>query len=217
MTTIDGSIDINQDEDDYEDTMARILADEAHIKHMQESTILLQEERHDLERTYDIFKVPEMYIDQPFDKCNYSYSSPSSDYHHDFALFMASRLGDDVAVTHALQEGKELNFRNYQVTMTETPCKYTIDWVPFHSTGQTALHVAYHNLEIIGLLISYGFSCEATDARGQLPEDIALSQRYKEEYKRLMYKRKNVQRKRVLDKIEKENAMKKIKGNSTMS
>ena len=129
---------------------------------------------------------------------------------------MASRLGDDVAVTHALQEGKELNFRNYQVTMTETPCKYTIDWVPFHSTGQTALHVAYHNLEIIGLLISYGFSCEATDARGQLPEDIALSQRYKEEYKRLMYKRKNVQRKRVLDKIEKENAMKKIKGNSTM-
>eukprot|EP00944_MAST-04C_sp_MAST-4C-sp1_P005938 g5938.t1 len=211
-TIVDSSIEINQDEDDYEDTMARILADEAHIQHMQENIFLLQQERHVLERKHGICKVPEKYIEQPFDTCNYSYSSPNSEHHHDFALFMASRLGDDVAVTHALQEGKELNFRHYQVTMAETPCKYKIDWVPFQPTGQTALHVAYHNLEIIGLLISYGFSCEAVDAKGLLPEDIALSRRYKEEYKRLMYKRKNVQRKRALDKIEKEKMMKKIKG-----
>ena len=36
---VDSSIEINQDEDDYEDTMARILADEAHIQHMQENTL----------------------------------------------------------------------------------------------------------------------------------------------------------------------------------
>ena len=106
---VDSSIETNQDENDYEDTMARILADEAHIQHMQENIILLQEERHDLERKHNIFKVPEKYIDQPFDTCSYSYSSPNSEYHHDFALFMASRLGDDVAVTHALQEDESAN------------------------------------------------------------------------------------------------------------
>ena len=135
---VDSSIEINQDEDDYGDTMARILADEAHIQHMQENVFLLQQERHGLERKYSICKVPEKYIDQPFDTCNYSYSSPNSEYHHDFALFMASRLGDDVAVTHALQEGKELNFRHYQVTMAETPCKYKIDWFLF--SQQVKLH-----------------------------------------------------------------------------
>ena len=80
-----------------------------------------------------------------------------------------------------------------------------------HTTNQTALHVGYHNLEIIGLLLDYGFSCELKDIRGQLPEDIALAQHYKEEYKFIMYHRKNMQRKRVLKKIETKKVMEKIR------
>ena len=61
------------------------------------------------------------------------------------------------------------------------------------------------------MLLDYGFSCELKDIRGQLPEDIALAQHYKEEYKFIMYHRKNMQRKRELKKIETKQVMEKIR------
>ena len=210
-TTINTNEHIDQDEDDYDDTMNRILNAEIEIENNRKRIEILTEDRKELEKIQQIVHVPYQFIDMPFDKINIQYSNPNSEYHHDFALFMASRIGDDVAITHALQEGKELNFKNYRVTMEEQTCKYQLDFIPFHTTNQTALHVGYHNLEIIGLLLDYGFSCELKDIRGQLPEDIALAQHYKEEYKFIMYHRKNMQRKRVLKKIETKKVMEKIR------
>ena len=141
--------EIVQDEDYYDDTMNRILHAENQIACMKEKIENLTKDRKELETTLKICRVPGNFIDLPFEKVNVSYSNIKSEFHHDFALFMAARIGDDIAVTHALQENKELNYSNDRITMAETKCKYLIDFIPFHTTRQTALHVGYHNLEII--------------------------------------------------------------------